>query len=274
MAATMATNRPFVILWIAILAVPFCTSIFLAASISGDHATQRGHIAWRTAVSNFASVVEVNKAGGSSLPRALFTSLWICLSAATITVCLAAPTGQFIGLRYEMRMWTIAAAAVGTRVVPVTAALPVFAAVQAGLRLGNSWQFTLVLYVALFLPFASALLAAAPWQEIMIAQQLLGLDAALSRGDRLRYWRDALGSDVALAAVSIFLLCWSDFVVASFFLPSDMETVTGLLFKFQAFSGTQWGKMGAALAVSLLPIMVVMLLTFTLIKRRRVVTHE
>lgn len=264
----MLKDKVLVYLWFCILTLPLAAAVLIAVSVIGDHSTHRLQPSFTTALANFANVLVGTDSEGSKFLSAFKTSLSLSLGASILAVLGALPIARLLGTKWRSQLWTVAAIVIGARVVPATAPIPIFTDLANRLQLENSWLLVIVLYVLIFLPMACALLSAAQWPEIAFAQELLALDAKLEWWHKLKYEFRALGPDLCITGGAVFLLCWSDFIIASFFLSPGELTITRFLANSQTFYGTKWGYLGAAIILSLLPVMAAIFLISQSIRLR------
>ena len=83
---------------------------------------------------------------------------------------------------------------------------------------------------------------------------MMALDANPLPKEVLSHVVRIIGPDLGITGSAVFLLAWSDFVISSFFLPPGESTVSQVLASKQSFLGTQWGPLGAAVLVSIVPV--------------------
>jgi hypothetical protein len=117
-------------------------------------------------------------------------------------------------------------------------------------------------------------MAAAPWQQVELNMKLLALDAPLNAVGVLTSVFRGLGPDLRITGGAVFLLAWSDFVIASFFLPTGHSTISRLLANKQSFLGTQWGQLGAAVIISAIPVLVAVWIISKAVKGRMKLANE
>jgi len=138
----------------------------------------------------------------------------------------------------------------------------------------NSWILVIALYTLLLLPLACALLSAAPWPQFDLNLKFLAMDAPVSVSGAISQALKALGPDVRITAAAVFLLTWCDFVISSFFLPTGDSTLSRLLANKQGFLGTQWGKLGAGIIISTLPVVAAIMVISRALRTRVRLSHD
>lgn len=266
-------KRKLLIVWLLILAVPFLSAVVLAISVTAKHGSRKLQPSWTTMVSNFRLVL-LSENTKYELASCFITSTVLCLTSAIITVTAALPIAFTLGTRWRKHLWAATGVVIGARVVPITAAIPIFEYLERFLHISGNWSFVTGLYTLLLLPLACALLAAAPWPQLTINLKLLAMDAPLSVGSAVLQVFRALGPDLRITGGAVFLLAWCDFVIASFFLPAGDSTISRLLANKQSFLGTEWGPLGAAIILSALPVLVVAIVISKAVKVRVRLSHE
>src|SRR5579863_9229483 len=129
--------RLFQSVWLLVLAGPFVSAILLAVSAISEPGSRTFRPSWAAANWNFREVLF----GGDTSYEFLWsfgTSAVLCLGSAVLTVAIALPIAHAVGTRWRKHLWAVCAAAVGARVVPVTAPIPSLESLQHLLRLPNS----------------------------------------------------------------------------------------------------------------------------------------
>ena len=270
----MIRNKVLLYTWIGILLVPFATAILLAFGSASGQGSNRIHLSVVTGMSNFSTVVVGERGEELQFISSFGNSLWVAMVASLLAVCPALPVAQKLGSKWRSSLWTVAAICIGARVVPVTAPLPVFRSLARAIYVSNSLTLLIVLYVLLFFPLACALLSTAEWEKIGEACQVLEMDAELGRWDRLQHYYSSLLADIGIAMGVVFLMCWSDFVIASFFLPPGEITISNLLLTKQTFYGTSWGRLGAAIILSSVPVALIVMVGDFALRRRATNAYE
>jgi len=236
--------------WIFAALIPFMTAFVLAAGASATAGTFYLQPSLATLAANFSLVTDSD--AQTNIRASLFTSLWLSLACSIVTTALATGAGAALS-RLRGSAWIVTSAFVGSRVVPVTAALPLFAMLIGVLRLPKGLFVIAVLYVLLFLPLAAALLSGARWQETQRAIGIINLDGALSLTGRAFLVVRSIGADIAIAAITVFLLCWSEFFLAAFLLQPGEVTIARYFSSFETINGYMWGPLGAAIVLSMIP---------------------
>jgi multiple sugar transport system permease protein len=263
----MTRRRVALAVWLVTLAGPFLAAVTMSVCV-GD--VIGSHALTCSAATIYLNYVRVAFGGDGSSPllKALTNSALLAGTVAIVSTAVALPVAAWLARRSTRSLWNAGAFAIGLRVVPVTAPLPVFAAFQEFLGAPNGWPIAVGMYCALFLPVASVLLAAGDWQTAHQSGVLLSLDERLSASESARLYFHALATDIFLAALGVFLLCWSDFVVAVSFLRPATPTVATVLANYQTFYGTQWGLLGTAVVLSIMPLAVASILGFLALRVR------
>lgn len=267
-------NRLLLYTWIGILLAPFATAILLAFGSAGGQGSNRISLSVVTGMSNFSTVIVGARGEEPEFVASFGNSLVVAIVASLFAVCPALPVAQKLGSKWRPWLWTVATICVGARVVPVTAPLPIFFWLARSAHVNNSVTLLIVLYILLFFPLACALLSTAEWGKISEGRQVLEMDADLTRWERLKHYYRTLLPDIGLAMGVVFLMCWSDFVVASFFLPAGKITISNLLLKNQTYYGTSWGRLGAAIILSGIPVALIVLVGDFALRRRATLAYE
>jgi multiple sugar transport system permease protein len=265
----MTRAKVALLLWAAAVGLPVVASVFLSLCVGQNSGTHASGCGVSTTCSNYSFVITEKDTDGS--PRfltALLNSAFISGIVAVTSVLVALPLARRIGGGPKRRLWNAGALALGLRVIPVTAPLPVFAWTQERLALSNGWFVACALYVSLLLPLACVLLSAADWSQIEMGQNVLAMDAPFRNWESLRYRVRAIAPDLSITFAAVFLLCWSDFVVAASFLPPTTLTLARLLANYQTFYGTQWGLLGTAIVLSIVPIVLLAIFALQVVSLR------
>jgi raffinose/stachyose/melibiose transport system permease protein len=184
-------------------------------------------------------------------------SLWITL-AATAVILLSASMASFVLGRIKFRLspWVFALFVAGLVIPGRLAIIPLFLLVR-DLHLLNTHTGLILIYTAHAMPFSIFLLTTFFRQ---IPHELEEAAVVEGAGMFTVYWRIMLPLvRPALATVAIFefLHIWNDFFFPLIFLRSEklMTIPVGLSVFFGEYA-TDWASLFAALAISILPVIV------------------
>ena len=246
----MRSERIETAAWIFVALVPFATAFVLAIGASSAAGTFYLQPSLATLVANFSLVTGSDTQ--ASIGESLSTSLWLSLTCSTVTVTLAIGAGAALS-RIQGSTWVVTSAFVGSRVIPITAALPLFAMLVGVLGLPKGLLVVATLYVLLFLPLAAALLSGARWEDARRSIEFVALDGPILPAGRLLLFARFIAVDIAIAVVAVFLLCWSEFFLAAFLLQPGEVTIAHYFSSFETINGYMWGPLGAAVVLSTIP---------------------
>jgi multiple sugar transport system permease protein len=242
------------ILTAVFVAVPFAWLAVLACFARSGHGSFRISFRLSNILLNFTSALSGET--GASFLSAYATTFALSGAGALITCSIAIPLGRRLAELSTGIAQQLTGLFIASRLIPITAALPILTGVLARLDVPYGVFSTLAIYVALFLPLAAACLSSADWAEVRRANVLLGLDAAVSRKQHFLLLVRSIGGDIVVAALLVFLFTWSEFFIAMSALPPEIMTLAKHFANFETINGYLWGPLAASLVLCLMPIVI------------------
>jgi sorbitol/mannitol transport system permease protein len=247
-------RRLLSIIIVLLFVLPFASVLVLSVSVVPTRASFRLSPGWSTALQNLNAVIGRDQVQPSHFLGAFATSFEISALCALAAVSIAIFAGRGLVTVLPSAASAMVGAFVGTRLIPITAALPAFLWLVGFLRDSGGIGTVGIIYFILFFPLACALMASANWRLVDRSVSILEFDGYFSRTEDLAFRLRQLRGDVFVAAGAVFLLCWSEFFLAVSVLAPGQATLATYLSSFETMNGYSWGPLSMSLVICVLPI--------------------
>lgn len=224
-------------------------------------------LTWSTLFSNLGFSSYLRLFDSTNFGRQLPNSIFVCVTGTAIVVVLAILIG-FALSRYSFRARPlIMLLLVATQLLPFLVLLTPIYLVFAELRLLDSYQGLVIVYVAIATPLASVLMTGFIQSVPRTLDEAARIDGASTLGVIFRMIVPLVGPGIVTVALTAFIAMWDEFLFAQIFLTSESHKTVqvGIAGMFGEF-GTDWGVVMAASVLAALPT----ILLFTLLQKRLV----
>ncbi len=192
----------------------------------------------------------------SQFPRYMMNTVIVALGTTILSLLIGVPAAYALA-RYRFRgVQLILTGLILTRLVPpITIVIPVYVLLR-NLHLLDSYQGLILVYLAFNLPFTIWIMRGFFLDLPSDLEEASLVDGSSRYG---AFWRIALPlSAPGLATTAIFsiIFAWNEFLFASVLTSDHARTITPTISTFITDKAILWGRLYAAAAIVLLPVMV------------------
>lgn len=201
----------------------------------------------------------------SNIPRALLNSVFVSFVAVGLTLLVAVPAG-YVTARYQFKARnTLMFYILATSMIPGIAVLVPLYVIAIRLGLHNTYTSMILIYSAWQAPsvvwITKGFFETIP-REIEDAARV---DGCSSFRILWQIMLPIVQPGLAAAAMISFVYIWNDFLIAATFITDqNLRLINVGLYQYLSQYGIVWGQLMAAVAITLLPVVMM----FVLLERR------
>jgi multiple sugar transport system permease protein len=196
----------------------------------------------------------------SKFPKYLLNSVIVALGSTALSLLFGAPAAYSLA-RHRMRgTQAILTGLILTRLVPpITVVIPIYVLMR-NLNWLDTYQGLILVYLAFNLPFTIWILRGFFLDLPIELEEASLVDGSSRYGAFFRIVLPLAASGIATTAIFSIIFAWNEFLFASVLTTEKARTITPSISNFITDKAILWGRLYAAAAIVLLPVMVFALL--------------
>jgi multiple sugar transport system permease protein len=245
-------------LWLLILVVylfPFIWMVMTSIRNPVDTYSWPPKFIFEPTLEAFSALFSVN-----GIQKFIRNSLIVAGVSTLLTIALAVPAAYALTLlKMKGSGGVLFGLLIGRIVPPVAVVVPVFL-IASNASLVDTYQVLVILYVVFNLPFAVWLMCSFLNDIPVEIREAAIVDGCSELGVLWRIILPIGAGGIATTAVFTFIACWNEFLFAMVLTNRHATTLPVQAMAFRTQFGVQWGEMGAAAIVIVLPVLIFALL--------------
>jgi multiple sugar transport system permease protein len=196
----------------------------------------------------------------SKFPRYLLNSVIIALGSTALSLIIGAPAAYSLA-RHKLRgAQAVLTGLILCRLVPpITLVIPIYILMR-NLQLLDTYQGLILVYLAFNLPFTIWILRGFFLDIPVELEEAALVDGSSRYGAFVRIALPLVAPGLATTAIFSIIFSWNEFLFASILTTEKARTITPSISTFITDKAILWGRLYAAAAIVLLPVMIFALL--------------
>jgi len=192
----------------------------------------------------------------SRFPRYLLNSVIVALGSTALSLAIGAPAAYSLA-RHQIRgRETMLTGLILSRLVPpITVVIPIYILMRK-LHLLDTYQGLILVYLAFNLPFTIWIMRGFFLDIPAELEEASLVDGSSRYGAFVRIALPLVAPGLATTAIFSIIFSWNEFLFASILTTEKARTITPSISTFITDKAILWGRLYAAAAIVLLPVMI------------------
>lgn len=192
----------------------------------------------------------------SKFPRYLLNSVIVAVASTALSLAIGAPAAYSLA-RHKIRgREAILTGLILTRLVPpITVVIPIYILMRR-FHLLDTYQGLVLVYLAFNLPFTIWILRGFFLDIPVDLEEASLVDGSSRFGAFVRIALPLVASGLATTAIFSIIFSWNEFLFASILTTENARTITPSIATFITDKAILWGRLYAAAAIVLLPVII------------------
>ena len=202
--------------------------------------------------------VATDESGGvkSKFPRYLLNSVIVAVGTTVLSLLIGAPAAYTLARHKFRGAQAVLTGLILTRLVPpITIVIPVYVLLR-NLHLLDTYQGLILVYLAFNLPFTIWILRGFFLDIPVELEEASRVDGSTRYGAFVRIALPLVAPGLATTAIFSIIFSWNEFLFASILTTENARTVTPSIANFITDKAILWGRLYAASAIVLLPVII------------------
>ncbi len=192
----------------------------------------------------------------SKFPRYLLNSVVVALGSTALSLVIGAPAAYSLSRQRMRGAQAILTGLILTRLVPpITVVIPIYILMRNA-HLLDTYQGLILVYLAFNLPFTIWIMRGFFLDLPVELEEASLVDGSSRYGAFLRIVLPLAAPGLATTAIFSIIFSWNEFLFASILTTENARTLTPSISTFITDKAILWGRLYAAAAIVLLPVMI------------------
>lgn len=192
----------------------------------------------------------------SKFPRYLLNSVIVALASTALSLAIGAPAAYSLARHRIRGREAILTGLILTRLVPpITVVVPIYILMRR-FHLLDTYQGLILVYLAFNLPFTIWIMRGFFLDIPAELEEASLVDGSSRYGAFVRIALPLVASGLATTAIFSIIFSWNEFLFASILTTEKARTITPPIATFITDKAILWGRLYAAAAIVLLPVIV------------------
>lgn len=192
----------------------------------------------------------------TKFPRYLLNSVIVAIGSTVLSLVIGVPAAYSLA-RHKMRgREMMLTGLILTRLVPpITVVIPIYILMRS-LRFLDTYQGLILVYLAFNLPFTIWIMRGFFLDIPVDLEEAALVDGSSRYGAFVRIALPLVAPGLATTAIFSIIFSWNEFLFASILTTENARTITPSISTFITDKAILWGRLYAAAAIVLLPVMI------------------